>query len=879
MNTTTDDPSEEPSVHQGSEIEEFARQIAAVGMPDPIPDRIDRHSITAMLGAGGMGVVYAARDSVLKRTVAIKVIKRGNDSQAARVRLLREARAMAVLSHPNVVAIHDVREFEGNIYVVMDFVDGSTLQQWLLTRPNWRQVLEAFEQAGRGLAAAHAAGIVHRDFKPSNVLMDKSGIVKVTDFGIARLDIDYADEGISDSPSLLGDTGYGRSQLTATGAVLGTRYYMAPEQRLSKETSVFSDQYSFALALYEGLYGEHPFAGDTFEAQCESMLAAAVRQPPKGTTVPARLRTAVLRGLAVDPSQRWPAMDELLAEIREVLRHDPLRRRRRIALTSALLLAGTAVWGAHTWERRATSAACAAVGAEIYDIWDDSARARLEDAFLRPGMPFLVDAFDRTLPFLDRWSRSWERNADLACQAHTLTRTWDEEMYTRAQDCLDETRIRFTAFLEHLTHGDEDALMLAVDSAAQLTSVDKCTDTEKLRRMPTLKPEQRSAVLAAREQIARARTLGVAGEFKTEVLVAQEALAAARATGWPAVISQAELRVAFAAIDSGAHEEAEASLRRSLVAAKEARAIDLALAAITQIVYVVGYSLDRPAEAMVWAEAAQIQLAMLTGDNRLEWAHIDNALGIVYFQVKSYDKAMDLIARSHETYKTMLGPEHPDAAMTLSNLANIHSKVKRYTEALRLHERVLAIRRHVLGERHPDVAQTLILIAGVHEARHDHGTAIHYYTLALAVLESSLGVESSAYASALHSAALAHEHTGALREAILLFSRTLEIRERVLGPQHVLVTRVLGDLGMAYLAADQYALAVPLLDRSLVAYEVAGVEDKLAVIRFALARALWGAKGDRVRAHDLAEAARSAATTTNSDMRAVIDAWLASHQA
>ncbi|HLU65237.1 MAG TPA: protein kinase, partial [Kofleriaceae bacterium] len=265
--------------------------------------RLGRYVITALEGKGGMGEVYAAEDPALGRRVAIKVLRRDLSSGSAgslEERLAREAQAMARLNHPAVVTVYDVGELDGRIFIAMEYVAGQTLAGWLAAeeRP-WRQVLARFIAAGRGLAAAHAAGLVHRDFKPENVLLGEDGRPRVADFGVAR------PLGVIEAAAPAGSPGTSpllASSLTATGAVIGTPIYMAPEQLRGEPATPASDQFSFCASLYVGLHGARPFSGDTVTSLMKEVERGALREPPPGEQrVPAQVRRAVARGLASDP--------------------------------------------------------------------------------------------------------------------------------------------------------------------------------------------------------------------------------------------------------------------------------------------------------------------------------------------------------------------------------------------------------------------------------------------------------------------------------------------------------------------------------------------------------------------------------------------------
>jgi formylglycine-generating enzyme required for sulfatase activity len=304
--------------------------------------RIGRYVIVERVGTGAMGVVYGAYDPELDRKVALKLIKPGQGKDTARARLLREAKAIARLQHPNVVAVHDVGVFEEQVFLAMEFVAGGTIKSWLAEKNrSWREILDVFIAAGRGLAAAHAAGLVHRDFKPDNVLLDKEHRPRVVDFGIARqagggddeLDGDTGDVADDGTATLRDSSGkHALATLTKTGTWVGTPAYMAPEQFLGERGDEKSDQFSFCVALYEALYGERPFAGDDMLSISVNVTTEQLRPLPKDRGIPNWLRRVILRGLRSDPAARWDGMAPLIA----ALSSDPVAKLRNRVLVGAI---------------------------------------------------------------------------------------------------------------------------------------------------------------------------------------------------------------------------------------------------------------------------------------------------------------------------------------------------------------------------------------------------------------------------------------------------------------------------------------------------------------------------------------------------------------
>jgi serine/threonine protein kinase len=331
-----------------SQVTELPRRKLTVG------DRVGRYLVLSTLGAGGMGVVFAAYDPQLDRKVALKLLRSGVqlNSKDAQKRLRREAQAIAQLSHPNVVGVYDVGTTdEGDLYIAMEFVEGDTLTTWLEAYPRtWREILDVFLQAGRGLVAAHGVGLLHRDFKPDNVLVGGDGRVRVTDFGLARsLLVDNESE--RGQLVLLMPTALS-SPLTATGTVLGTPRYMPPEQLTGPDIDARADQFSFCVALHEALYGEHPLPGGTSVSMLEKGDKALA--PPESSKLPTSIQRAVARGLEKERIKRFPTMAALMIEL---VPPPPRVTRRGVALVVAgVVVVGGAVAAVMSAQPSATAA-------------------------------------------------------------------------------------------------------------------------------------------------------------------------------------------------------------------------------------------------------------------------------------------------------------------------------------------------------------------------------------------------------------------------------------------------------------------------------------------------------------------------------------------
>lgn len=286
----------------------------------PAPgDSIGRYVVSRVIGMGGMGVVFLATDPTLGRRLVVKLLRAERQTSSdARRELLHEAQAMARLAHPNVVSVFDAGTYADQVFVAMEFVEGATLRAWLEAKPrSWREVLDVFLEAGRGLAAAHDVGLIHRDFKPGNVLIGKDDRVRVTDFGLARV-VAHDGKNRPSTQLLAASAATDALPATRTGAIKGTPAYMAPEQFRREPLDARTDQFAFCVALHEGLYGQRPFGRGDFDALARAVLTGALADLPSEGAVPRGLRDLVLRGLSVDPHQRHPSMHALLSALEEV---------------------------------------------------------------------------------------------------------------------------------------------------------------------------------------------------------------------------------------------------------------------------------------------------------------------------------------------------------------------------------------------------------------------------------------------------------------------------------------------------------------------------------------------------------------------------------
>ena len=414
---------------------------------DPEPgSHIGRYIVLDRLGAGGMGTVFLAYDPELDRRVAVKLLRATKAGVKGRSRLLREAQAMASLSHPNVVSVFDVGALGRRVFITMELVEGGTLDEWLAAPRTWREVVQVFMAAGRGLEAAHAAGLVHRDFKPENVLLTKQGEVRVTDFGLVRrADPSYDDEeellelepaDAQDSQASARRSDLFSTPLTRVGALLGTPAYMAPEQFLGLTPDARADQFSFCVALFCALAGVMPFGLEDVDQIRERVLRDEREPFPREAKVPAWVREVVERGLAHEREQRWASMSELL----DALARDPRRKRVRWAIAAAALAAVCSVGLGLGLVERGAEQACLAEGARVEQSWSPAQRAALREAMEAVGLEDGARSWTLAEAAFDAWASEWSSARARACRVRD-----------RAQAaCLDRQLVRFEGTLDAL---------------------------------------------------------------------------------------------------------------------------------------------------------------------------------------------------------------------------------------------------------------------------------------------------------------------------------------------------------------------------------------------------------------------------------------------
>ena len=778
---------------------------------------IERYVVLYELGVGGMGVVYAAYDPELDRKVALKLLHADGRSERARNRLLREAKAIARLTHPNVITVHDVGTYEGRVFVAMEYVDGVTLRQWLQQeRRDWQQVVQVLLRAGEGLAAAHAADLIHRDFKPDNVLVDRTGRPVVLDFGLARRastsmsnDEASAHPPVSATRELPPDAL--EAHLTKTGAKLGTPAYMSPEQHLGTETDARTDQFSFCVVLWEALYGVRPFRAQGSIAMAVKVVRGEIDEPPRHVTVPSWVRRVLTRGLSSSPEQRYPTMKDLLS----ALRTDPRRRTRRtltaVGTGLAVLLGG---WGAF---RLATASPeiCSPTQAEQRwaGAWDETLQLRVEKAFGDAGVSYAPTALRGVTAGLDDYADRWRALYVDACEATHRHKEQSEEMLALQMSCLRNRREEVASLAQEFTKGGQAIIENAVEAVAALPRPESCRDVETLAGRLQLAddPATRVRVDALRARLAEARAKEYAGHYTQALQNADAVIASAEDGELPWIAAEALLRRASVLERRGEFEDAQESLLGAVWQASLAEHTEIEAEAWVRLVWVTGVERLDVEQGHVWAKFAEVALQRLGKAERLR-ANLTHNLGGLYYRQGKMPEALEHYREALREQKRLLGANDPSVAMTLNHIGNALMEQGDYVTAKDYCERSLDLRERILGPRHPKVAASMNNLAELFRKKRERTTSLEYAERSLEIVAGTSGPEEEV---ALVLAAEASRELQQDEVAARHYDRLLRLRQSIRPEGDPAVTDVLLSLASIRARSGQHAEAVAVWQRAI----------------------------------------------------------------
>jgi tetratricopeptide (TPR) repeat protein len=837
----------------------------------PRGSSLSRYVILGRLGSGGMGIVYAAHDPELDRRIALKVLRHAGDSEVGavrRTRLLREAQAMARINHPNVIAVHDVGAVGNRVFVAMELIEGVTLDVWLAQRDRTSaEVVAAFVQAGRGLAAAHAKGLVHRDFKPENALMGTDGGVRVLDFGLAQAEgspsVDsLPPDGPVASSDALGSvppaTSSGRlsDPLTRVGALVGTPWYMSPEQLRGKRADARSDQWSLAAALHEGLFGEHPFAcPEDLDVQTLRlrMDAGARREVPPATLarVTPRVRAALSRALAIDPKERFPSVADFIS----ALEPPPSRSRWLVAsLLGAAVLAGAV--GVYAVRARVASK-CEATARDLDGVWDPARKGEVASAFTATGRPFAAAALDATIKALDSYATDWLAMERQVCEATFVRGVQSTELHDLRMQCLSARRTELRAIGDVLARADADVVARAPAASRALSSLDTCANVAALRSPTTLPSDgpARAAVVAVRARVAKARALEAAGRYPDMLIESKGAVTDAQSLAFLPARAEAAAMLGRAQYFTADAKSAEPTLIDALVDAEASRDDWEAAETWSMVLEVqtARYEFERADESSRHAAAS---IARIGGDAELEAqlervraeldrhrsryddsaTHARQALALhekrygdrdpriardlVQLSVTlnlqgKYQEAVANDERALSIVESSLGADHPEVASICNTLSQSYEYMGAPERALEYGRRSLGIRERAFGRDHAFVASSLLEIGNAQGDLGDFDGAIDSYRRALGIYQATTGPDSPDAAAATYDIAVTYTERHDFANGLAYAQKALAMREKTLGPDHTDVATALQTVAENMCELGRCADALPLMNRAL----------------------------------------------------------------
>ncbi|MEM6296118.1 MAG: serine/threonine-protein kinase [Myxococcota bacterium] len=736
--------------------------------------RVGRYTIIELIGRGGMGAVYAANDPSLNRRVALKVLRpqAGNKERAA-IRMLREAQALAQLSHPNVVQIFEVNTTdapgETQVFLAMEFVDGPTLRGWATPDKTWRDAVEVFVQAGRGLVAAHERGLIHRDFKPGNVLVGLDGRVRVADFGLAKVDEHTRSRNPDDAERTTSAVDALNAEVTEFGTVIGTPSYMAPELHTGVVADESTDQYAFCVTLYEVLYGTRPFANEDPDSLRHAKWHKELQPVKTGRNVPPALRRIVLRGLSPDADDRWPSMPALL-EALTALQGQRKRRVLTAAVFGGVLVSTGAVWASQNVEDP-----CARADEALEDVWSPERRDAVASG-LQPR-PELAGAVAVTL---DAYAQAWSTSRVDACSAHQAGRQ-SAELLDRRMACLDEGLRALDAVARTLSEADAAVVFRASAVVASLPELARCDDADvMLASVPPPAVDQRELVDALRATLAFARAQLDAGRYGAARAEAADVVE--RAGDYAPVRAEAQLLLGRAEHLGKATQESAAALEAAYTTALAAGHDVVALEAASMLTMELGHVQRKPAAAKQWTPTVRALLNRLDAspimraraleslassiradeqeaakalldealairrartDEPLALANALNIYGNLLHDLEAFDESVAAFEETLTLLSASLSAPHPRLASVYKNMSMMLIDAQRHDDGLDAARKAHENYRDSLGRSHAATAEALAHLAST-EMYSDREAAAKHFAEAIPLLADAEGLGADA---------------------------------------------------------------------------------------------------------------------------------------
>ncbi|HEX5746668.1 MAG TPA: serine/threonine-protein kinase [Archangium sp.] len=790
-------------------------------VPTPGQVLMERYTVLHVLGQGGIGVVLAAYDARLDRRVALKLVRprpeRGT-SDELEARLVREAKVMARLNHPHVVSVYDAGTLEdGTVFIAMEYVEGQTLRQWYEQQPrSWREVLAMYLEAGRGLIGAHAVGIIHRDFKPDNVLVGKDGRVRVTDFGVARAAWLPSSTPPPSAPPSAEDW---RKTFTLPGLVVGTPRYMAPEVLRGQPADARSDLFSFCVALYEALYAQPAFLGASAAEHAQALLEGRLNPLPARTEVPAWVTRAVLQGLSAESARRTASLGSLLA----LLEEDPQARLRARLRASALAVGMMALGGlvAWTWGGQQGST-CAGLEGRLAGVWDAQVRTRVGEALRASELPYALQTAERVDSVLEQYASAWVRMSTEVCQQEGSRAPDARGLGLRRVACLERRRGQLRALTELLVQEPDPKLLSgAIEAARALPPLEDCADEAALMAAvpPPEEPVLRARVEELQQQVDRLLVLHEAGRYSEGLTLARQLLPRVEQVDFVPLRARALYAQARLQDGAGDFPGAEARLREAISQAARCGDTVLLAQSWSTLLWVIGPRQGRLQEALGLKLTVE-SLVELARDDQVR-AYAFNNLGIVLRALGRHEEALTWLERTRGLIEKVRGPEHPEVADILNNMGIVLNSLGRYEQALASHQQALRIQEKVLGPGHVHVGPVLNGLGVVFHSLGRYEESLAHSERALAVQERALGPEHPQVATILGNVGLALNALGRHEQALAAYERVLALKQKAFGASSPKTAVALNNLGHTLHGLGRYEEALARYQQAMALHDKA----------------------------------------------------------
>ncbi|MEM9459578.1 MAG: serine/threonine-protein kinase [Myxococcota bacterium] len=848
----------------GSEASEGRPSGDPLGLDSGQPTHLGRYVVLQEVGRGGMGVVWTAYDPKLDRKVAIKLLSGSPRAGTRQARFIREAQALAKLNHPNIVTVHDVDTHDGQLYMAMELVDGQTLRRWLKKRRSWREIVEVFEQAGQGLAAAHAADITHRDFKPSNVLIARDGRVKVLDFGLAKhmgrdpLDDDEREFHSSITDPNQGNPGRSRRnrsapsgnedppaarpklrertlhsdedimevigssagvKLTKVGRIVGTPAYMAPEQYPSLgryELGPWTDQFSFGVALYEALYGDLPFAGNDLLETHTNIQAGRIREPRRDDTVPGWIFRLLQRALREDPAERFRSMDALL----EALRADPAKKTRRIAMgLGALGLVALSSFGMVQALTKEEPVPCQGAQEHLRGIWDEATRASVRQGLVGTKLPYAADTARRVGIRLDDYAEAWVEQRTSVCEATRIRGEQSETLLDVRMTCLDRRLSELGALVRVLGAPEAQTVSQAVAMAAKLRPPEVCASAQPgVENAVPEDPKRRTRFLAIQAQLDEAQALMEAGRHAQAREKAAAAGQEAARQGFRQLLAQARINEGSTHERLRQADQAQHLLQEGIMLASEVEDARTEVLAWIELLSVVGVQSEERQLATAWRFAAEAALQRAGAPKDLEF-RLQLNIAAVMLNQNRFDEATRVNEEALRIALEVGGYGSLQHARVLNNLGIIAGHQADWILAERRLRESYDLKKELLGPDHPEVAGNGMNLANVQgqyaktmsetnptASERAYDEAERLYEQIISFCERTYGPTSHKVARTLAMLGLVQRNRGDLAKARHSYERALTVLRGLSGFEGDLA-RSLNNIAQLDLAEKNYEQA------------------------------------------------------------------------